>query len=85
MGWAAESDHVFSMSLLFLALANEGHAKKEKTRRDEHAIIYVLKAEEMSVEGYYSEKKVQMSLLARWGLSQSIHLTVPSNELPHAV
>lgn len=44
------------MSLLFLALTNHSHAKKEKTRLDEHAIIYVLKTEEMSVENNNSKR-----------------------------
>ncbi len=38
------------MALLFLALVPGGHAKREKTRLQEHAIIYVMKTEVMTVE-----------------------------------
>lgn len=49
-------DSVFSVSLLFLALKTNSYAKKEKTRLEEHAIIYVLKIEEMSVENNNSKR-----------------------------
>lgn len=44
------------MSLLFLALTNDSQAKKEKTRLDEHAIIYVLKTKVMPVENNNSKR-----------------------------
>lgn len=43
-------DSGFRMALLFLALVPGGHAKREKTRLQEHAIIYVMKTEVMTVE-----------------------------------
>lgn len=70
------------MFLLFLALVNDMRAKKEKTRPDEHAIIYVLKIEEMSVENNNS-KTVQMS--SSW-LSQLRRRQLASflNKIPDA-
>lgn len=38
-------DSGFRMALLFLAAVPSLHAKKEKTRLQEHAIIYVMKSE----------------------------------------
>lgn len=40
-------DSGFRMALLFLALVPSGHAKRVKTRLQEHAIIYVMKTEVM--------------------------------------
>lgn len=52
-------DSGFRMALLFLALAPSGHAKKEKTRLQEHAIIYVMKTEGKKVN---SEETICVSL-----------------------
>ena len=43
-------DSGFRMALLFLAVVPSGHAKKEKPRLLEHAVIYVMKSEVMTVE-----------------------------------
>lgn len=48
---------VFRMALLFLALVPSGHAKKEKTRLQEHVIIYVMKTEMMTVEKIIQKSK----------------------------
>lgn len=60
-------DSVFSLSFLFLALRTNTYAKKEKTRLEEHAIIYVLKMEAMSVENNNSKGNSNVSFSSLLG------------------
>lgn len=50
-------DRGFRMAFLFLALVPSGDAKKEKTRLQEHAIIYVMKSELMTAENIIQKGK----------------------------
>lgn len=57
-------DSGFRMALLFLALVPSGHAKRVKTRLQEHAIIYVMKTEVMRFFfSFFYFKKVKKNKL----------------------
>lgn len=54
-------DSGFRMALLFLALVPSGHAKRVKTRLQEHAIIYVMKTEVMHFFFLFQKGKKKIS------------------------
>lgn len=64
LGWALSGQRFQNGSLLLLALLPGRHAKKEKTRPQEHAQIYVMKTEGGKRKKVNSEETIGFSLLS---------------------